>query len=459
MEYKEELIMHKKRTAALLALLMAVSMTACAAAGTSASAESEGLASKLGSALSESKETGETGAATENTPAANTAQEDGTVVAIADVTADGAIDATDLFSNRDLRQEADISDAVYINVSDGEDVTIEEAGVYVLSGTAKEVTVTVYATDDAKVQLVLDGLTIVNANIPCFYVKNADKVFITTAEGSENTLTVTGDFTADGNTKTDASIFAKDDLTLNGLGTLTIQSSDNGISSKDDLKITGGTLNITAADCGLEANDSIAVAGGTITVAAGNDGLHAENDDDNTLGYIYICGGTLSVQAGDDGIHATTIAQIDGGEINVTAEEGLEATWVQVNGGSIRITASDDGVNAARKSTAYSVLFEMNGGELTIDMGQGDTDGIDSNGDLYINGGTVNITGQSPFDYDGAAQYNGGTILVNGVETNTITNQFMGGMGGFGGPGGMGGGSGGFGGNGGWGGGFGGGHH
>ena len=60
-------------------------------------------------------------------------------------------------------------------------------------------------------------------------------------------------------------------------------------------------------------------------------------------------------------------------------------------------------------------------------MSIGDTDGIDSNGNLYINGGTIDITASSPFDYDGEAKYTGGTIIVNGVETNTITNQMMGG--------------------------------
>ena len=110
---------------------------------------------------------------------------------------------------------------------------------------------------------------------------------------------------------------------------------------------------------------------------------------------------------------------------------------MQINGGTINISASDDGINGARKSTAYTVTVEINGGELTIVMGQGDTDGIDSNGNLYINGGTVNVTGQSAFDYDGNCEHNGGTIIVNGSETDTITNQFAGGMGG--GPGGMGG--------------------
>ena len=113
------------------------------------------------------------------------------------------------------------------------------------------------------------------------------------------------------------------------------------------------------------------------------------------------------------------------------------------SGGSIDISSWDDGINAARKSTAYSVCVEINGGEISISMGAGDTDGIDSNGNIIVNGGTISITGNSGFDYDGTAQYTGGTILVNGQQVTTISNQMMGGGfagGQFGGqPGGMGG--------------------
>ena len=84
----------------------------------------------------------------------------------------------------------------------------------------------------------------------------------------------------------------------------------------------------------------------------------------------------------------------------------------------------------------------MNDGSLTIVMGAGDTDGIDSNGNIIVNGGTINVTGQSSFDCDGTAQYNGGTIIVNGQQVTAIPNQMMGG-GGFGGFGGFGGGMGG----------------
>ena len=129
-----------------------------------------------------------------------------------------------------------------------------------------------------------------------------------------------------------------------------------------------------------------------------------------------------------------SIFQIDGGSVTVAAAEGIEATWVQINGGDVSVTATDDGVNAAHKSSAYTPTVEINGGSLTIVMGAGDTDGVDSNGNIIINGGTISVTGGSSFDCDGTAQYNGGTIIVNGQQVNSIPNQMMGGMrGGFGG--------------------------
>ena len=334
----------------------------------------------------------------------------------------------DQFTDRDLTQEPDLSDAVALTVADGTDLEITEAGVYVLSGTASEVTVLVDASSDAKVQLVLDGLTLTNADSPCIYVKSADKVFITTV--SDSSLSVTGAFAADGSTNTDGVIFSKDDLTLNGTAVLTIASSDNGVVGKDDLKITGGTYNVTASSKAFEANDSIRVAGGTFNIKAGTDGFHAENDDDTSKGYVYIADGAITITCGDDAIHATTIIQIDGGTLNLTCAEGLEATFIRINDGVINISASDDGINAAYKSTYCEVAVEFNGGEVNIAMGAGDTDGVDSNGSIYMNGGVVSVTGNSTFDYDGTAQYTGGTIYVNGQQTSSIPNQMMGGMGG-----------------------------
>ena len=342
--------------------------------------------------------------------------------------------AEDLFTDRDLEQTADRTDAVFLTVADGQDITITEAGVYVLSGTASGVTVRVEAGEDDKVQLVLDGLSVTNTSFPVIYVKSADKVFVTVA--ADSSLAVTGAFTSDGDTKTDSVVFSKTDLTLNGTAALTISSSDNGVVSKDDLKVTGGTWIIRAASKALEANDSIRIAGGTLNLTAGTDGLHAENDDDPSEGFIYIGGGSLTISAGDDAIHATTVVQIDGGSISAVAAEGIEGTYIQLNGGTISIQASDDGINAARKSSAYTPVVEINGGDITIAMGAGDTDGIDSNGNIIMNGGTVNVTGNSTFDYDGTAQYNGGTIIANGQQVSEIPNQMMGGQGGRGGQGG-----------------------
>ena len=342
--------------------------------------------------------------------------------------------ADDLFTSRDLTQTADGSEATSSTVSDGQDIHITSAGVYVFSGKAANATIYVEAGKDDKVQLVLNGVNITNDSFPAIYVKTADKVFVTVS--ADSSLSVSGVFTTDGSTKTDGVIYCKTDLTLNGTAALTISSSKNGIVAKDDLKITGGAYTITAKSKAIEANDSIRMAGGNLNLAAGKDGLHAENDEDDQKGYVYIGGGSLTIYAGDDGIHATSVVQIDGGTLNIQAAEGIEGTYIQLNGGVINIQSTDDGINAARKSSAYTPTVEINDGDITIAMGAGDTDGIDTNGNIIMNGGTVRVTGSSTFDYDGSAQYNGGVIIANGQQLASIPNQMMGGRGGRGGRGG-----------------------
>ena len=210
-------------------------------------------------------------------------------------------------------------------------------------------------------------------------------------------------------------------------GEFNITSEDDGISAQTNVVIKDGTFNIKTtgvnssdAAKGIVAESLITIEGGEINIDSGDDGIHSN-------GNISITAGKITINSSDDGIHADGLVEIGGGDINITAHEGIEGTYVKINDGTIYISASDDGINAGNKSSAYQVTIEINGGNITIAMGQGDTDGIDSNGNIYVNGGTINITGNSPFDYDGEAKYNGGTIIVNGVETNTITNQFMGG--------------------------------
>ena len=339
----------------------------------------------------------------------------------------------DMFTKRDLKQTADLTGSVEYTLSDGQDITITAEGVYRLTGTAKDATVYVEAGKDDKVQLVLDGLNVSNGDAPVIYVKSADKAFITTS--GDSSLSVTGAF--DSSDKADGVIYSKSDLVLNGTAGLAISSTKNGIVGKDDLKVTSGSYTITASVKAIDANDSIRIADGTLDLTAGTDGLHAENGDDDTKGYIYIAGGDITIRAQDDAIHAVSVVQVNDGIIKASGSEGIEGTYIQLNGGTITIDARDDGINAGQKSGFYRTKIEINGGTVTVSTASGDTDGIDSNGDIVINGGTVSLSGAGSFDYDGSAEFNGGTIYVNGQQLTSIPNQF-GGMGGWGGRGGRG---------------------
>ncbi len=336
---------------------------------------------------------------------------------------------SEVFTDRDLKQEADTSGAKTITVQSDKTIDITEAGVYVVSGTASNCTIKVNADNDAKVQLVLSGVNITNTSIPAIYVVNADKCFVTTASSTTNSLSVTGTFTSDGDTKTDAVVFSKDDLVFNGLGTLNITSkTNNGIAGKDDINFTGGTYVIDSAKDSIEANDSISISGGNFTITSSKDALHCENEDDDSKGMIYISGGTFKITAKSDSIQGNCVVKIDGGTFDLNSAEGIEGTFVQINNGTINIKSSDDGINAANKSKSVKTAIEINGGKLTIVMGQGDTDAIDSNGDITVNGGTINITATvSSFDCDGTAAYNGGDIYINGTKVNSIPQSMQGG--------------------------------
>lgn len=411
---------------------------------------------------------------------------------------------------------AEISgNGAYVN---GQEVVITEAGRYVVSGSLSNGKITVDAHNSSKVWILLDGVDINCSDNACIRVDQAEKVFLTLAENSVNTLTSGSTYSdtalQDG---TDGAIFAHDDLTINGSGSLTVNAAyRHGIAANDDLVITGGAITITAAADAIHANDSIAIKDAQITVDAGDDGIVTANEEENgymyiesgtiditsvgdgihTTGDITIAGGSITIAAGDDGIHSDQYVYIEDGEILIDeCYEGIEALIIDVSGGDITVYPEDDGFNAnggssdmfgfgggpgqggmqgsskeeglgqdgsdpvdmssdgdssgqmeqtaeeiqssetAAEETQSSetaaeeeeTYISISGGTITIinDSGR-DADGLDSNEDIRISGGTIYIsllgTGSNcAVDYGsesgGVAEITGGTIIACGASS------------------------------------------
>ena len=309
-------------------------------------------------------------------------------------------------SERDASGDYEASEAV--TLSPEEDLTITEAGVYLFSGTYTDMIV-VDAGEEAKVQLVLKDASLSNASGPAIYVRSADKVFLTAAEGTVNTISDGSAYSfTDEETTPDAAVFSRDDLTINGAGKLTISGNyKHAVVSKDDLTVTAKNLAVSAVNTGLNGKESVAISEASVTITAGSNGIRSDE-----------------------------VLTISGDSVEITASEGVEATYILISGGDITVNATDDGINAARKSdtSTFTPTVEITGGSLTVTMGAGDTDGIDSNGNIIISGGTISVNAASAFDYDGSASFTGGTVYINGQQVTTLPSQMMGGgMGGRGG--------------------------
>lgn len=238
------------------------------------------------------------------------------------------------FSKRDLDYSYDESSATKIQLADGaisiegdgaaadgSTLTLSADGTYIVSGSLADGEIVVAAGDEDKLQVVFDGVSVTNSDGPAFFVDNADKVFITLAEGTQNSLADGATYSLDGDDDNrDGAIFSRDDLTINGTGELTVTGNyQHAIVSKDDLVIAGPTMDVTAKEDAMQGDDCIKVAEGAITVNAGDDGLKSDT-------VVYVKDGTIDVQS---------------------CVEGYEAEKIIVDGGTHTIIASDDALNAA----------------------------------------------------------------------------------------------------------------
>lgn len=342
----------------------------------------------------------------------------------------------DMFTDRDLRTEYSESGAITIELNgdsasassdsvkiSGTTITITEDATHIITGTLNDGQIIVQADDSAKLQLVFNGVNIHSETSAALYILSADKVFVTLAEGTENTLSNGGAFEAIDDNNIDGAVFSKQDLTFNGSGALTVTSpAGHGIVCKDDLVFTGGTYTITSASHGLDANDSVRTDGADITIDAGKDGIHCENSDDASLGFIYIASGMLTIEAEGDGIDAGAYLRIEGGTIGLLVGGGYENGTSQSSGSyggfmgggrpggpgqsSSSSSSSDDSTSMKGLKAANGIV--INGGVIFVDSAD---DAIHSDTDIEINGGTLELaTGD-----DG----------VHAEQTLTITNCTM----------------------------------
>lgn len=384
-----------------------------------------------------------------------------------------AVDSN-MFTKRDSRTDYDEAAAQYIDLdAQTGDLTLTEAGDYVLSGTLTDGSVIINASEDAKLHLILNGAHIASQSAAALYVISADKVFVTLADGSENGVSAAGDSAEDDYANVDAAIFARCDISFNGSGSLSVSSAKgHGIVSKDDLVFTGGSYMIQAANHGISGKDSIRIADGSFVVTAGKNCLDSDNDEDSDKGFIYIAGGSFDLSSGndachcfgdfdflagsmeisavDDGVHSGAALSVSGGSITISlCYEGLEGVTVDISGGTIDITSSDDGINAANGSSDNAQdtnegtpadfaggAPDMSGDPPEKPDGSGDTSGAsgsmpDAPADMpevptNMPGGTGGgfVSGDEPFAADSSClvTISGGMVRINaqgdGIDSN-----------------------------------------
>lgn len=345
------------------------------------------------------KNTSQTGTASESTESAGSEESGGnTESSTGEALSNSKVDTE--FSDRDKDGSYSESDAAKITLNgsqaevqgdhvsvSGSTVTISGEGTYIVTGTLEDGQIIVDGADTDKVQIVLKDADIHCETSAAIYVKSADKVFVTLADGSTSKLSGGTQYTDTDDNTVDGVIFSKSDLTVNGNGTLEIDANyKHGIVSKDTLAVTGGTLTIDAVSQCLSGKDGVKIADGTFQLTTQGKAVKSENEDDTTLGNIYVAGGTFTVKSEDDAFHAGGSLVIDGGTITVetgddafhadqdvvinggtlnavSCYEGLEGHRITVNGGDITIKATDDGVNAADPD-ASSDQGAQGGGQL-----------------------------------------------------------------------------------------------
>lgn len=449
--------MKKNLSIILCVTLMLSTFAGCGSSFYGDAAENDGTASEETGATEEETMTEDATASGDGTKEEDTTESAGASVSEV-VKADFSKDDADMFTDRDLESSYNESESIRIQLNgtsasasadsvkiSGTRITITEEATYVITGTLDDGGILVETDDTAKLQIVLDGVTINSETSAPLYVRSADKVFVTLADGTENILSNGGVFEAIDENNIDGVVYSKQDLTFNGSGTLTVTSPvGHGIVCKDDLVFTGGTYMVTSASHGLEANDSVRIANASITIDAGKDGIHAENAEDASLGFVYISSGTMDIEAEGDGISAGAYVQMQDGTIKLLTGGGYE-------NGTSKSSASYGGFKGSgkqRRPSDRTMPEENKTGTMTLKAGNSEmtskeeeTDSEASDGEstgmkglkavsgILISNGSITIdSADDAIHSDTSVTIHGGTFemasgddAVHAEDTLTIT--------------------------------------
>lgn len=356
-------------------------------------------------------------------------------------------------------------------------VTIQQEGTYLVSGTLENGQLVVDAADTEKVQIVLQNVSIDCSDHAALFIKQADKVFLTLAEGTENTLSSGSSYAlGDDDSNVDGVIFSRADLTMNGSGSLAVNAAyKHAVVSKDDLVVTGGQYAIKAENGGgLYGKDCVKITGGAFTIATGTDAIQANNAEKADQGYVYISGGTFDLTAGTDAVQAETVLRIDGGTFQITSgggsanasidksgkdspgwgmwgpqseqnpsqdaestdtsdsAKGLKAgASLSLRGGTFSINSSDDSIHSNGTVTITGGTLSLKSGDDGVHAGGSDTAkqgrpgqnqfivSEDSEIFIKITGGTINVdAGGDGLDSNGNLFVEGGTIYITSSADN-----------------------------------------
>lgn len=292
-------------------------------------------------------------------------------------------------------------------------VTITAAGTYVLSGKLEDGGVIVEVSKEDKVRLVLNGAEIHNSSGPSIEIKEGEKVFVTLADGTQNSVTDGTAYTDTSEEAATAALFSRADLVINGSGSLIVEGQyKDGLASRDDLKIVSGTIEVHAVDDAIVGRDLLAVKDGTVTVEAGGDGLKSTNDAEEGKGNIAIEGGTFTIHTENDGLQAAVSLGVDGGTFDIVT-----------GGGSANAQVKSDTESTSAKALKAASVLAVSGGTFSIDSAD---DAVHSNNSVVISGGEMTIaSGDDGAHADASLTIEGGAIDIGksyeGIEGTLIT--------------------------------------